>query len=126
MAVVRAAAAADDVQGLPAGLEPRVVRAELLRVARVELGRGIELGVARARGIRAQAAQPRTAGAEPVGDDPDLAAVKGATFVDPVLVCEVEYLEITKSTKKMRAPSFKGLREDKAPEECVLERPRGR
>jgi ATP-dependent DNA ligase len=41
-------------------------------------------------------------------------------------VCEVEYLEITKSTKKMRAPSFKGLRDDKSPEECVLERPRGR
>lgn len=63
---------------------------------------------------------------EPAGDDPELAAVKGATFVDPVLVCEVEYLEITKSTRKMRAPSFKGLREDKAPEDCVLERPRGR
>jgi DNA ligase D-like protein (predicted ligase)/DNA ligase D-like protein (predicted polymerase)/DNA ligase D-like protein (predicted 3'-phosphoesterase) len=63
---------------------------------------------------------------EPVGDDPDLAEVRGATFVDPVLVCEVEYLEITKSTSKMRAPSFKGLREDKAPEDCVLERPRGR
>src|SRR4029077_18419931 len=42
-------------------------------------------------------------------DDPDLAAVKGVTFVEPELVCEVEYLEITKSTKKMRAPSFKGL-----------------
>jgi ATP-dependent DNA ligase len=40
-------------------------------------------------------------------------------------VCEVEYLEMTKSTKKMRAPSFKGPREDKAPEDCVLERPRG-
>ena len=63
---------------------------------------------------------------EPAGDDPELAAVKGATFVDPVLVCEVEYLEITKSTRKMRTPSFKGLREDKAPEDCVLERPRGR
>jgi hypothetical protein len=25
----------------------------------------------------------------------------------------------------MRAPSFKGLREDKVPEDCVLERPRG-
>ena len=36
-------------------------------------------------------------------------------------MCEVEYLEITKSTKKMRAPSFKGLRDDKSPEECVLE-----
>jgi bifunctional non-homologous end joining protein LigD len=54
-------------------------------------------------------------------EDPDLAAVKGATFVEPEVVCEVEYLEITKSTKKMRAPSFKGLRPDKTPEECVLE-----
>jgi bifunctional non-homologous end joining protein LigD len=59
-------------------------------------------------------------------DDPELAKVKGATFVEPELVCEVEYLEITRSTKKMRAPSFKGLRDDKSPEECVLERPRGR
>jgi bifunctional non-homologous end joining protein LigD len=59
-------------------------------------------------------------------DDPELARVKGATFVEPQVVCEVEYLEITRSTKKMRAPSFKGLREDKLPDECVLERPRGR
>ena len=50
--------------------------------------------------------------------------MKGATFVEPELVCEVEYLEITKSTKKMRAPSFKGLRPDKTPDECVLERRR--
>jgi bifunctional non-homologous end joining protein LigD len=56
-------------------------------------------------------------------DDPDLAAVKGATFVEPELVCEVEYLEITKSTKKMRAPTFKGLRPDKTPDECLLEPP---
>ncbi len=62
----------------------------------------------------------------PPGDDPDLAKVPGATFVEPSLVCEVEYLEITKSTHKMRAPSFKGLRDDKLPEDCVLERPRGR
>ena len=57
-------------------------------------------------------------------DDPELAAVKGATFVEPELVCEVEYLEITKGSNKMRAPSFKGLRPDKTPDECVLERPR--
>ena len=57
-------------------------------------------------------------------DDPELAKVKGATFVEPKVVCEVEYLEITKSTRKMRAPSFKGLRDDKLPDECVLERPR--
>ena len=49
--------------------------------------------------------------------------MKGATFVEPEVVCEVEYLEITKSTKKMRAPVFKGLRPDKTPDECVLERP---
>jgi bifunctional non-homologous end joining protein LigD len=62
----------------------------------------------------------------PASEDPDLAKVRGATFVEPTLVCEVEYLEITRSTKKMRAPSFKGLRDDKAPEDCVLELPRGR
>ena len=60
---------------------------------------------------------------EPASDDPDLVAVKWATFVRPELVCEVEYLEITKSTNKMRAPSFKGLRTDKAPEDCILEPP---
>ncbi len=48
-------------------------------------------------------------------DDADSAQVKGATFVEPELVCEVNYLEITKSTNKMRAPSFKGLRPDKTP-----------
>ena len=62
----------------------------------------------------------------PAIDDPELAGVKGATFVEPQLVCEVEYLEITKGTGKMRAPSFKSLRPDKSPDECVLERPRGR
>ncbi|MEX1262735.1 MAG: non-homologous end-joining DNA ligase [Actinomycetota bacterium] len=57
----------------------------------------------------------------PAVDDPDLAAVKGATFVEPNLVCEVRFLEITKSSEKMRAPSFRGLRPDLAPEDCVLE-----
>ena len=52
--------------------------------------------------------------------------MKGATFVEPELVCEVEYLEITKGAKKMRAPSFKGLRPDKTPDECVLEPTRKR
>jgi bifunctional non-homologous end joining protein LigD len=63
---------------------------------------------------------------DPPIDDPGLAAVKGATFVEPELVCEVTYLEITKSTRKMRAPSFKGLRPDKTPDECVLEPRRGK
>jgi bifunctional non-homologous end joining protein LigD len=58
---------------------------------------------------------------DPPFDDPSLAAVKGATFVEPELVCEVQYLEMTKSTRKMRAPSFRGMRSDVPPEDCVLE-----
>ncbi|MEX0989302.1 MAG: non-homologous end-joining DNA ligase [Actinomycetota bacterium] len=54
-------------------------------------------------------------------DDAELSAVKGATFVEPELVCEVEYLEMTAGGKKMRAPSFKGMRPDVRPEDCVLE-----
>jgi bifunctional non-homologous end joining protein LigD len=60
---------------------------------------------------------------DPAIDDPTLRKVKGATFVEPELVCEVEYLEVTKSSGKMRAPSFRGLRPDKTPDECVLEPP---
>jgi len=41
-------------------------------------------------------------------------------WVKPKLVCEVEYLEITKSGK-LRAPSFIRLRDDKLPEECFWE-----
>lgn len=59
-----------------------------------------------------------------VRDDPavpELRGVKGAVFVEPSLVCEVEYLQMTKSTGKMRAPSFKALRPDVPPEDVVLE-----
>ena len=63
--------------------------------------------------------------ADPPIPDPGLRAVKGARFVEPRLVCEVEYLELTRKALKMRAPSFKGLRPDKAPEDCVLEPPAG-
>jgi bifunctional non-homologous end joining protein LigD len=59
--------------------------------------------------------------AEPAVED--LRGVKGAVFVEPALVCEVEYLEMTKGTGKMRAPVFKRLRDDKLPADCVLERP---
>ena len=61
---------------------------------------------------------------EPPIHDPELAAVKGARWVRPELVCEVEYLEMTR-VGKLRAPSFKGLRPDKAPADCVLEPPVG-
>jgi bifunctional non-homologous end joining protein LigD len=46
--------------------------------------------------------------------------VKGATWTRPELVAAVEFRELT-STGKLRAPSFKGLRKDKAPQECLFE-----
>jgi bifunctional non-homologous end joining protein LigD len=54
---------------------------------------------------------------EPPIDDPALKALKGAHWVRPELVCEVTYLELTRGGK-LRAPSFRGLRDDKTPEEC--------
>lgn len=44
---------------------------------------------------------------------------KGVFWVKPELVCRVEYREMT-AGNKLRAPSFKGLRDDKGPEECLL------
>ncbi|WP_457590930.1 non-homologous end-joining DNA ligase [Geoglobus sp.] len=41
-------------------------------------------------------------------------------WVRPVYVCEVEYLEVT-TDRKLRAPVFRRLREDKAPGECTLD-----
>jgi bifunctional non-homologous end joining protein LigD len=52
--------------------------------------------------------------------DADLRKEKGARWVRPELVCEVEYLQMT-ATGKLRAPSFKGLRPDKLPEDCIVE-----
>ncbi len=46
--------------------------------------------------------------------------IEKCKFVKPILVCEVEYLELTKD-KKLRAPSFKRLRFDKPASECKLE-----
>ncbi len=64
---------------------------------------------------------PLAAGA-PAVEDPQLAATRGARWVRPELVCEVQYLEFTRDGK-MRGPSFRGLRPDKAPEDCMLEEP---
>jgi bifunctional non-homologous end joining protein LigD len=43
-----------------------------------------------------------------------------AQFVEPCLVAEIEFREWT-GERIMRAPSYKGMREDKAPREVVLE-----
>jgi bifunctional non-homologous end joining protein LigD len=58
----------------------------------------------------------------PAVDDTGLKAIKGARWVKPELVCAVEYLQMTK-VGKLRAPSFKGLRPDKAAADCILEPP---
>lgn len=42
------------------------------------------------------------------------------TWVKPKFVCEIEAMQMTKD-RKLRAPSFKRIREDKEPEECKLE-----
>jgi bifunctional non-homologous end joining protein LigD len=47
---------------------------------------------------------------------------RGARFVRPELVCEVEYLKWTQDDK-LRAASFKGLRPDRLPTDARRERP---
>jgi bifunctional non-homologous end joining protein LigD len=47
---------------------------------------------------------------------------KGAIFVEPELVAEVEFNEWTRQNM-LRHPSYKGLREDKRPLDVVLEKP---
>jgi bifunctional non-homologous end joining protein LigD len=47
---------------------------------------------------------------------------RGARWVEPRLVAEVEYTEVT-SDGRLRHPSFQGLREDKEAEQVVIEKP---
>jgi bifunctional non-homologous end joining protein LigD len=47
---------------------------------------------------------------------------KGAHFVKPKLVCEVEFTEWTRAST-LRHPSYQGLREDKSATEVLRERP---
>ena len=64
---------------------------------------------------------PLETGESPVPPPPkEEVDVRGVHWVRPELVAEVEYLEFT-SQFRMRAAVFKGLREDKAPEDCVYE-----
>jgi bifunctional non-homologous end joining protein LigD len=46
---------------------------------------------------------------------------KAVVFVDPELVIEVEFANWTR-TNTLRAPSYKGMRDDKSPQDVVLER----
>ncbi|MFN2490012.1 MAG: non-homologous end-joining DNA ligase [Actinomycetota bacterium] len=46
-------------------------------------------------------------------------ALRDPRWVEPALVAKVEFRELT-SAGKLRAPSFKGLRSDKKPEDCLV------
>jgi bifunctional non-homologous end joining protein LigD len=50
---------------------------------------------------------------------------KGTVFVEPKIVIEVEFAEWTR-TKTLRAPVYKGLRDDKDPQDVVLELEEGK
>jgi bifunctional non-homologous end joining protein LigD len=60
------------------------------------------------------AEDPRTMGPGRFGKP-----IKNPAWVEPILVARVEFRELT-STGRLRAPSFKGLRSDKDPEECTF------
>ncbi len=60
------------------------------------------------------AAKPKLGNTLPAGSE------KGVRWAKPQLVCEVEYRGWT-ADKLIRQSAFKGLREDRAPEEIVLE-----
>ncbi|HWJ03598.1 MAG TPA: DNA ligase D, partial [Verrucomicrobiae bacterium] len=51
---------------------------------------------------------------------PAAPALKGATWVEPVMVCEVNYLE---RREVLRHPTFLGLRLDLEPRLCTLDQP---
>lgn len=46
--------------------------------------------------------------------------IRDPQWVSPQVVAKVEFRELT-STNRLRAPSFKGLRADKSPEDCTME-----
>ena len=61
----------------------------------------------------------------PLAVEPKMPRVRpgDVTWVEPKLVCEVEFLEWTREGR-LRAPSYKGLRDDKAAAEVHREHPR--
>lgn len=49
---------------------------------------------------------------------PDFPIFDGAVWLQPELVCTVSFMQRTPGGG-LRQPSFKGLRDDKTPEECT-------
>jgi bifunctional non-homologous end joining protein LigD len=59
----------------------------------------------------------------PLDVEPPRAEVRGAHWIDPKLVGEVEFTEWT-DEGRLRHPSFQGLREDKNPADVTIEMPK--
>ncbi len=68
--------------------------------------------------------RPLERATSPLAEVPKMPRVRkgDVVWVTPKLVCEVEFVEWTHDGK-LRAPSYKGLREDKAPDEVRREQP---
>jgi bifunctional non-homologous end joining protein LigD len=58
----------------------------------------------------------------PLDVEPERSEQKGASWVTPKLVAEIEFTQWT-DDGRLRHPSFQGLREDKDPNDVVVERP---
>jgi len=54
-------------------------------------------------------------------DYPSFPIFDGARWIKPVLSCRVEYMDRTPAGR-LRQPVFRGLRDDKSPDECIVQR----
>src|SRR5262249_18124970 len=81
----------------------------------VGTGFGVEMLSSLSKRLRAMAVKH-----SPFDEELPSADRRGATFVRPELVCEVEFAEWT-GDGRLRHPSFQGLREDKPAREIVHE-----
>src|SRR5207249_3524578 len=109
----------------PARRTLRVARARGLPRRRALVCRQRRHGLQGQRHRRAAGeAPPLERKTSPLRDVPKMPKVrKGAVvWVTPKLVCEVEFAEWTHDGR-LRAPSYQGLREDKAPQEVRREEP---
>jgi bifunctional non-homologous end joining protein LigD len=69
--------------------------------------------------------EPLTRRSTPFADAPRGAALRETHWVEPQLVVQIRFTDIT-ADGRLRHPSYQGLREDKQASEVVMERPRPR
>jgi bifunctional non-homologous end joining protein LigD len=90
-------------------------RGKLMYAGRVGTG----YSAAQARSLR-ETLEQIVAKRHPFGNAVPALAEKGVRWLEPRFVCDVEYRGLT-DDRLVRQAAFKGLREDKVPEEVVLE-----